>query len=1161
MKSLNVKRIAALVATLAIGLASAAPVTFQNVQIINNQGQPVVQIVVGSKAAITDGVVAANIAAVIGNLAFTSTPVTATVSGQQNLHCVVTSTACSLTNKQVELGVRGLSAVSGSYSFSALIGSVLNRAVKMNLPQYTKIPQSGTGTQYAYPETYSTQTSPAASPYTAINGAPTSIGVTPTYNGGGVSFTTFTNSSYDNIMRITPQEVPSLASNFGVGNENEYLWVTGFPVYDQNAKSFALIDAGGAVQAVFQNPIQFNIPANTMANTTKTSTISLLGENWTIISGNYPTAPTGFTSGNVVFGYSKLEIAQSLTPLQVVYVGHNITSGPFMVELQDLSYPTQNGTSKAALAIYYKGQLVNETAIPPYTLKSFNISGTKLYVRVGETFPGLYAYQKWAQLQLYSNVYNLTSGQAFNSTYDKGWYVLLGWTNTTTSTNAKLNELQQIVIYNTTPVQTLTPQQSFNFISNPAVWKLTFVGETQGSGNFDPVTFTTSYVSSKEYENLGLGSSKPGAPAPKNITEPAQLLTVTSSIPNAFSYMGESNNTVVYDLTPYELNEVANAMGVNSLYASAPINVSIEGIEGSFIGGASNPNLFVTLTGYPSNTATTTLSKTLSFTSQSGKGSYNTSMGSLFNVTNIKVSEALPGLTVNVNSTIPAVFNANLGWNSNTVTATNVPALGTPANALAYITVNTLINTANVILFSGSGKSPLTLSFGGNVEVTSNTLPVNTAISSNTMVLSGQVDFGPQSVPIYNNSNVLGYVTLSGNVVFNNINDQVGYTPGNAISNSIPVSGNILLSYSGAYLGNILLSGNVVLDLEIPANALGSVTPTQNAIVISANTYASGNIITDKGLAQLNSLPVGLFYQVGTTPYPYLTTSTNVLYNQQNGQPIQQFVITPSYAAKQGEASQYFTYQLSESPIPGNTAANDYLGFAIYNSTAGASAAASNLFQLNYSLTGQANNMTYISTIGANVQAPVGFRTEKGSEVASISPTSLTVDLAKGVDTLGFVVGPVNATTATLEHYYNYTVGQTLANIGLPNVTVANVTAKCVPSTTSCQITNVTNLTATPSVSQAYTRVPINTATNPLVVLDKQANNASNLIVIGSYYVNSVAAQIFNATPTLKSSFGPGSVIVKAFGTNRILIAGYTANETIQAGNEFINMLLSNASV
>ncbi len=206
---------------------------------------------------------------------------------------------------------------------------------------------------------------------------------------------------------------------------------------------------------------------------------------------------------------------------------------------------------------------------------------------------------------------------------------------------------------------------------------------------------------------------------------------------------------------------------------------------------------------------------------------------------------------------------------------------------------------------------------------------------------------------------------------------------------------------------------------------------------------------------------------------------------------------------------------------------------------------------------GDNNAMTYTSSQGNPVKAVQGFRTERGSEVAAISPTSVTYDMAKAVDSLEFVVGPYSsAVSSTTKTYGPYGVGQAT---NIPNVTIAQVNASCSFSSTSCSVTGLSNLTATPSVTSATTPVTLNTATTPLAVLDSNANQAATLIVVGSKYVNSVASQIFAQNPSLDSSFGPGSVIVQAFGTNRILVAGYTANQTVTAGNEFIQDLLTAA--
>ncbi len=987
MKSLKAKRIAAVAASVLVGLAFAGQgVTFGNIPIINSQGQPVVQIVVGSSAAPSDGVVAANIAAVIGNLAFTSTNVTATVGGTSNLKCVISTPTCTLTNQQVYLGESGLASSSSSYVFSALIGSVLNRGVSLNTLSNTKTLQ--TGNQYAFQETSSITASPAASPYFAAGYVPFST-VTATNNGGGVSFSGFTSSTYDNILQVTNANLPSLLNNWGGNGESESLWVTGFPVYDQqnSVHQVQLLSAGGAYQVVFNTPIQNRTSSNSIQINTP---IKLLGKSWTILQATGAGKTTSVTSSTELAG-GKLKLAASITPLTTLYVGQNMTSGPFTVVLQDLGQPNTNGVSPASVAVYTNGKLTNETAISPgnANITKFNVSGQTLYLEVNQTFAGLYAYQKWAKIQAYSNIMNVTSGHVFNQTNDPGWYTELLWTNTTASggnSNAAV-ALKSIVIYNTTPTN-LNAGQSFSYIQNPSEYKLTFVGSTLGTSNYDPVTAASSYQGSVQYQNLGAQATF----GPTNVTEPAQVLTVTSSIPGAFSYAGQTSSSVMYDLTPYQLATSGAGITANAVteYGQADSgNVVLTYPNGNFVSSA-NP-LILTVSGYPitgvSTVGASPITEQAQFTSS---GSTPTSVAlttALYNVTAVKLSRALPGaITANVNTYM-------------TANAANTVELGSLTN-------------------------------GGN----------------------GDILYGPQSGKVY---------------------------------------------YSVA--------------------------------------GASGN---------------------------------SVIYNQQNGQPTSTFQLTMSNPAVSSAVSQYGYFSMNEVAVPTNTAAQDQLNFGIYNSTGGVNA--NPLFQLNDSATltspsftgGAKNNMTYVSTQTDAMNVNQGFVTERGSVVQTISPTSVTVNFAKAVGMLEFIASASNATVANATTHVvgPIKIGQSVP--GLANVTVENVTASCAvgASAGNCTVSGVSNLTATPSVTQAVTPVKLNTATTPLAVVDSNANSASTLIVVGSKYVNSVAAQVFAQNPSLNTSFGPGSVVVQAFGGSRILVAGYTANETVQAGNQFIQQLLSASS-
>jgi len=358
-------------------------------------------------------------------------------------------------------------------------------------------------------------------------------------------------------------------------------------------------------------------------------------------------------------------------------------------------------------------------------------------------------------------------------------------------------------------------------------------------------------------------------------------------------------------------------------------------------------------------------------------------------------------------------------------------------------------------------------------------------------------------------------------------------------------------------------------------NSLTLTTPLYNVTSISLNKALPGAFRVTVGntlvglvgntMATLafNATP-NIEYLQGTTGNYSLTSGSSLPYNQQNGQTSATFTTTtvaPSASAANGVYS-YATFNVVEYPVATNTAMTDQLSFSVENNTGGTTA--SPILQLNYSFTGGKNNMTYLSGSSQSLNAPVGFRTERGSQVASITPTSVTIDYAKAVDLLQFVVSTSNTVVSSTTHTIG-PIGIGQAVPGLPNTTVSNVVATCsgAVSNSVCSVSGLGNLTATPSALQAVVPVKWNTVTTPAVVLDSNANNASTLIVVGSKFVNSVAAQIFAQNPSLDSSFGPtgtDSVIVQSFGQNRILVAGYTANQTVQAGNEFIQNLLSAAT-
>ncbi|MCL4381073.1 S-layer protein, partial [Candidatus Marsarchaeota archaeon] len=496
MKSANVKKIAAVVAgatLLGVGLAFAGSVSFQNIPIISNSGQPVVQVVVGSGAKPSDGVAAANIAAAIGNLAHASIPITASVNATQAAKVLGASPSqYSLSNQAVYINSTSVTTgPSGTYSFQALIGSVLNRAVKVGPVSATKYLATYASGDAYYNTNYGTTSSPVFSPYVS-SGVPMNTTVSAGTNGGGVTFSSFTNSTGDNLLRVTSTNLASLESNAGTSGESEYLWLTGVPVYNQHSKSLQLMDANGAYQIVFNKYIAANFtPSTGNYMNANNATFSLLGQNYTIIK--VVSAPSNsITSTTQAISGGKLQVATALAPASTVYVGKNISAGNFTVELTDLGQPA-SGISPASLNIYYNGQLEKVTSQSP-GLQSYNISGHTLAVDVKSTFAGLYSYQKYANIELYSGIENITNNQVFNQTRNPDWYTKILWMNTTTTqtstSNALPNQLYSIIIYGGTKASAnLMPGQSFSFITDPAMYKLSFINSTGVA--YDPLSITT----------------------------------------------------------------------------------------------------------------------------------------------------------------------------------------------------------------------------------------------------------------------------------------------------------------------------------------------------------------------------------------------------------------------------------------------------------------------------------------------------------------------------------------------------------------------------------------------------------------------------------------------------------------------------------------------
>ena len=76
--------------------------------------------------------------------------------------------------------------------------------------------------------------------------------------------------------------------------------------------------------------------------------------------------------------------------------------GPYKVVLYNVTFPSTNETnsSKAVFNIYYNNKFVGSAIMLPGQTHVSHVDGSILVIKVDETFPGFYNFQRWAKINL-----------------------------------------------------------------------------------------------------------------------------------------------------------------------------------------------------------------------------------------------------------------------------------------------------------------------------------------------------------------------------------------------------------------------------------------------------------------------------------------------------------------------------------------------------------------------------------------------------------------------------------------------------------------------------------------------------------------------------------------------------------------------------------------
>ena len=539
MKGLNVRKIAALTAIGVLGLSTVAlaDVVFGSSQLVDQNGQPTVKIVVGSNAAVSDGVAAANIAAKIANEAYKTSSLTAQVSGTPT--CTVGSGVtgagtCSIveSSKSVTLTVTVPGQTAGSYTFKTLISDNVDRFLA------NRNSAIGGDDSYAWTVADSDTSNAITSPLRSATDVTGNASRALLYRIGGDLFSAFADTPVvdNNAAGATYTERQSFWIGAVGGTPGQSATGVQYST-NSNINDVVVSKYGSMAYSAKFTGTDFGIPvctdtvgvvgigsavAGPYLFTTATADdwtscdpngnsrsdqhrvqVNFFGNNWVISSMVAPgvllNSSTNVTNGGTV------KLAQE-AKYGIINVGQVLDAGTFKVRLSDISVATGAGNVHPAIIDILDANeaVIGQIQVNPGTTYTFTQSGTgqAIKVHVYRTAPGFTLNAKWAEMAIYTNEITLQDGSRYNlvssTDPDQNFEVSLLWKNrdytgAAGGMSAQPDSLREIVVYRTGTSGNFPtnerPGSVENFIQSSPVYTLTYNGVDLQSSEYQQLNY------------------------------------------------------------------------------------------------------------------------------------------------------------------------------------------------------------------------------------------------------------------------------------------------------------------------------------------------------------------------------------------------------------------------------------------------------------------------------------------------------------------------------------------------------------------------------------------------------------------------------------------------------------------------------------------------
>ncbi|MCX8175024.1 MAG: S-layer protein [Candidatus Micrarchaeota archaeon] len=511
MKGINVRKIAAIAGAgiLAFGAIAAADVVYGSTQLVDQNGQPTVKIYVGSKAAVSDGVAAANIAAKIANEAYKSSTLTASLSGTPT--CTVgagvsgTGT-CSIieSSKKVTLEVTLPGTIAGTHTFKTLITDTIDRMLQNRV---STTPDDVYNESMSVSDTTGTRPSPLRG--TGATNAQKQL----LYKIGSGEFSAFADYSVVDTQAAGTSYTEE--QSFWVGSTYSPQGVR----YDSIEKDVTVNKYSALVYSLRFLGNDFGIPVctgdlNSSASDDWTSCgsesnsmtekhrvkIKFMGSEWIISEMRDPNVAN--PSLTAVVNGGQIKLAKE-SKYGIINVGQVLDAGTFKIRLADISVAVGAENKHPAIIDILDANeaVVGQIQVDPGTTYTFTQSGTgnSVKIHVYKTAPGFTLNAKWAEMAIYSDEITLKDGSRYNlvstTDTDKDYKVSLLWKNrdfpggsNPSAASNKTDSLREIVIYRTDNFEKAKAGDSVGFLKSKPTFKVTYQGLDLTDDDYVPLT-------------------------------------------------------------------------------------------------------------------------------------------------------------------------------------------------------------------------------------------------------------------------------------------------------------------------------------------------------------------------------------------------------------------------------------------------------------------------------------------------------------------------------------------------------------------------------------------------------------------------------------------------------------------------------------------------